>query len=109
MNWSVVVPSVLAGGSFIATIIVALLNRRKIKAEAGKTGADAAAVLTGSALELLQRVQDEAVGLRAELKEARLEIDAMREHMDTIQGLLRAAAPSVAVPPFRSPRLKGVK
>jgi len=88
---------------------MALLNRRKIRAEAGKTGADAAAVLTGSALELLQRVQDEAIGLRAELKEARVEIDAMREHMDTIQGLLRQAAPQVPIPAYRPPRLAVAK
>ncbi len=106
MNWLVTVLASLGGCGFIGSTIVALLNRRKIKAEASKTGADAAAVLTGSALELLKRVQDEAIGLRAELKEARAEIDAMREHMDTIQGLLRAAAPEVPVPPFRNPRLK---
>lgn len=102
MNWTLI-SSVLGVGSLPVTIIVAFALRRKIRAEAGKTGADAAAVLTGSALELLQRVQDEAIGLRAELKEARAEMDAMREHMDTIQGLLRAAAPDVPIPPFRFP------
>lgn len=109
MNWSAVVPAVLAVCSLVGTAAMALLNRRKIRAEAGKTGADAAAVLTGSALELLQRVQDEAIGLRAELKEARVEIDAMREHMDTIQGLLRQAAPQVPIPAYRPPRLAVAK
>lgn len=108
MNWTLL-SSILGMGSLPVSVIVAWALRRKIKAEAGKTGADAAAVLTGSAMELLQRVQDEAIGLRAELKEARIEIDAMREHMDTIQGLLRAAAPEVPIPAFRPPFLRAVR
>lgn len=99
MNWSAVVPAVLAVCSLAGTVAMALLNRRKIRAEASKTGADAAAVLTGSALEMFKEV-------REELRDARVEIDALREHLEIIQGLLRASAPQVAVPPFRNPRLK---
>jgi hypothetical protein len=103
MNWTLVF-SALGTASFPVTAIIAFALRRKIKAEASKTGADAAAVITGSALELLKEARDEARGLRAELKEARVEIDALREHMDVIQGLLRDAAPSVPIPAYR-PRI----
>lgn len=99
MNWLVTILAALGGGGGIVSTATALLNRRKIRAEASKTGADAAAVLTGSALEMFKEV-------REELKEARIEIDALREHLEIIQGLLRASAPQVAVPPFRNPRLK---
>lgn len=107
MNWLVTALASLGGCGFIGTTIVALLNRRKIKAEASKTGADAAAVLTGSAMQLLERVQSESIGLRRELIEARAELDnmlvAIRAHTEKIQEVIDQQAPGVAIPAFRYP------
>jgi hypothetical protein len=100
MNWPVVVPSTLAGLSFVVTIVVALLNRKKIKAEADKTGADAVAVLTASAVQLL-------IPIKEELQRANEKIEAMGHQLDIVEGLLRENG--LPVPPryFHKP-LKAV-
>jgi chromosome segregation ATPase len=43
----------IAGGGLVGTVVTALAQRRKIAAEANRSGADASAVLASSALELL--------------------------------------------------------
>lgn len=100
MNWLVTVLAALAGGAVPGTVGVAWLNRAKIRAEASKTGADAAAVLTGSAMQLLERVQAELVETRADLDAV---LVAVRNHTETIQALVDEQAPGVTVPPFRYP------
>lgn len=93
----------IGAGGFPLTIIGALVWRRKIKAEAAKTGADAAAVLTGSALEMVKEARDDLKEVRAELANV---LDAIHTYTETIQDLLRQEAPQVSIPPFRYSTLK---
>lgn len=108
MNWLVTIPSVLGAVSFLGTIFVALSNRRKIQAEAGKTGADAAAILTETALKAAEKsiaqVEKQATKLMAELEGAQTKMHALQEHMEVLQDLLRSAG--IAAPTFRYPPLR---
>lgn len=89
----VTVLSILGGMSFIGTGIVALSQRRKVRA-------DAASVLTDSALKIVK-------DLRNELEETRSEMNALREHLGTVEDLLRKQG--VPVPQFRwAPPRNGV-
>lgn len=84
--------------SFLGTIIGALAMWRKSKAEAAKTGADAASVLTGSALSIVE-------DLRGELRSARAEIGALRRHLSAVERLLREQGiptPDLDWPPSRN-------
>ena len=82
MNLLVTVLSLLGGCSFVGTGIVALANRKKVRGEAAKAGADAAAVLTESALSIVD-------DLRGELVSARAEIRALRRHLGVVERLIR--------------------
>lgn len=89
----VTILSILGGMSFIGTGIVALSQRRKVRA-------DAASVLTDSALKIVK-------DLRTELEETRSEMHALREHLGGLENLLRQRG--LPVPQFRySPPRNGV-
>ena len=94
MNW-IAVLSVLSGCSFIGTLGVAWMQRKKV-------GADAASVLTGSALQIVEDLRTELKGARSELKETRAELHAVRRHMGVLEVLLRergVPVPELAWPP----------
>lgn len=95
----------LGGLSFIGTTIQTLAQRRKVKAEAAKTGVDAAAVLTDSALAVLTAVRDEAEGLRTELSQTRAELSALRRHLGRVEAMLRERG--LPVPEFIWPPHNG--
>lgn len=99
MNPWVAVLSILSGCSFIGTLGVAWMQRKKVRA-------DAASVLTGSALQIVQDLRAELKGTRAELKETRDELIAVRRHMGLLEVLLRAQG--VPVPELPWPPLKSV-
>ena len=84
----------LGGLGFIGTVITAIAMRRKVRAEADKTGADAASVLTGSAMSLVEEV-------RADLLETQHELRALRRHVGVLEGLLRVNG--IPVPDFAWP------
>lgn len=98
--------------SFIGTLIAAIAQRRKVAAEAGKTGADAAAVATESAIDAavvlmrelrveLAAARQEGDALRRELAGARAELDALRGHLRHVEEMVRERG--VDVPPFHWP------
>lgn len=94
MNVVVTLLSLLGACSFIGTGIVAFANRKKVRGEAAKAGADAAAVLTESALSIVE-------DLRGELASARAEIRALRGHLGVVERLLRGQG--LSVPEFDWP------
>lgn len=96
MSWEIAIRvlSVLGGLGFVGAIITALSLRSKVRAEAEKTGADAASVLTGSAMSLVEAVQ-------ADLKETQQELRALRRHLGVVEGLLRVNG--IPVPEFAWP------
>lgn len=95
MSVLVTVLSVLGGCSFIGTITVAVMQRKKV-------GADAASVLTGSALQIVEDLRTELKGARSELRETRAELGAVRRHMGVLEQLLRergVPVPELTWPP----------
>jgi hypothetical protein len=111
VGWVDVLAS-LGGVSFIGMIVNAFVQRRKIKAESGKIGADAAAVLTESATKFADEVREAAredtAVLRRELQDTRSEIAALRRHLAVVEGMLRRyLPPDVAVPDFVWPLPNG--
>lgn len=108
MNWTLI--SSLAGVCSVpVSVIVALAMRRKIKAEAGKTEADAVAILNRAALESatksIEAVERRAEKVSTELDKAITQIQALSEHVEVLHGLLRNAG--IQAPPFRfSPALR---
>jgi hypothetical protein len=104
VNWATVFSYLGAGGLPTAGILAFLL-RRKIKAEASKTGADAAAILTNTALESAAKsiaaVERRAEKVSAELDKAIVQIQALSEHVEELHDLLRNAG--IQAPPFRFP------
>lgn len=87
--------SVLGALGLPTTVVVAITMRGKIRAEAKKTGADTASVLTGSAMEMVNDI-------RADLVETQREVRALRRHVGVLEGLLRVNGvpiPELAWPP----------
>lgn len=99
MDVVVTILSILGGCSFVGTGIVAFANRRKVRADATKAGADAAAVLTESALSIVGE-------LRGQLESTSKELKALRLHMGVLETLLRERG--VPVPTFEWPQRNGV-
>lgn len=98
MNHVVTILVVIGACSWIGTGIVAFANRKKVRGEAAKAGADAAAVLTESALSVV-------ADLRGELASAREEIRALRRHLGVVERLMReqgVSMPEFDWPPHRN-------
>jgi hypothetical protein len=105
VNTFVAVMAALGPASLIGTVVNAWLQRRKIRAEAGKTGADAAAVLTETATELLNplRAELDRTGRRLaetndRLESTEREMSALRRHLIVVEDLLRRNG--IPVPEF---------
>jgi hypothetical protein len=94
--WEVVIRvlAALGGLGFIGTVAVAFMQRGKVKAEAGKAGADAASVLTSTAISMLGAVQ-------ADLTACRKELSALRQHVGRLETALRVNG--LPVPEFVHP------
>lgn len=100
MNWNTVV-SVLAVGipaSIVVTLITTFAQRALVRSQEKKTGADAAAVLTETATELLAPLRRELKSTNEELAETRREMTALRRHLGVVEGLLNRAG--IPVPEF---------
>jgi uncharacterized membrane protein len=105
-NIFVTILSILGGCSFIGTGIVAVSQRRKVRA-------DAASVLTDSAMKVLTSVEQRAEKLGRQLEATREKLDetqdemrAMRRHMGVLEDLLRSRG--VPIPEFRWPQRNGI-
>lgn len=67
----------LGGSSVIGVIVNALISRRKIVSEAGKTGADAAQVLSEASVAMLVPMEKEVTRLNIKLAEAQTKVDTL--------------------------------
>ena len=104
-NIVVTILSILGGCSFIGTGIVAVSQRRKVRA-------DAASVLTDSAMKVLTSVEQRAEKLGKQLEETQEKLDetqgelrAVRRHMGVLEELLRSVGvpvPDLVWPPRRN-------
>lgn len=105
MNTWVTVLAALSPISLLTALVVAATTRRKIQAEATKYGADAAAVLTETATELLEPLRSELTrtGRRLtetndQLEKTQREMSALRRHLAVVEDLLRRNG--IPVPAF---------
>lgn len=108
MNTVVTVLAALGGLSFVGTAINAYAQRRAVRAQEKKTGADATAVLTETATELLVPLREELrmarrdnADLRRDLADTRAELGALRTHLVIVEDLLRQK--KIPVPEFAWP------
>lgn len=72
----------LGGVTGLGTLVVVLAQRRFINAKAKKTGVDATAVLSETAIDLLNEV-------RRELDDYRGELAALKEHVVKLEVMIR--------------------
>ena len=101
MNAWVAILAALGPASLLGTLLNTYLQRRKLRAEEGKTDADAAQVLSRTAADLVEPLRRELQATRKELSDTRDEISAMRTHLTAVEGMLRQNG--IPVPPFRWP------
>jgi predicted RNase H-like nuclease (RuvC/YqgF family) len=78
----VVLVTVLAGGSGIAGIIVAISTRKKYKAEAVKSGADATKVIEEAAGSLVDHYRRDNEAVRQECSELKKEVESLTCRLD---------------------------
>ena len=93
--------------TMLSGVVFALMQRRKLRAEVERIGADAASVITEAATGAVSLVTDQLKGLRTELVDARGEIAALRGHLRAVEDLLRRRG--VPVPDFAWPSTNGVR
>lgn len=72
----------LGGTSALIALLKLRADKRKIFAEAGKSSADAAAVIQGSAVALLQPLHDEIGRLRGEVTELRGQVRTLTAELE---------------------------
>lgn len=79
----------LGGTSALIALLKLRADKRKILAEAGKTSADAAAVIQGSAVALLQPLREEIARLSGEVTELRGKVHTLSVELETARAQLR--------------------
>jgi hypothetical protein len=88
----------LGGGGALIALLKLRADKRKILAEAGKTSADAAAVIQGSAVALLTPLHDEIGRLRGEVDELRGLVRQLSADLEDAHAQLRGYG---GTPPIR--------
>jgi ubiquinone biosynthesis protein UbiJ len=76
-------------GGVIATAINALRDRKKLNAESNKTEIDAAAVISETALALVQPLRDQVRELNEQLDRVRTKADSLERRLDECQAASR--------------------
>lgn len=102
--WATLLQLAVAGsaGGLLTNVVRSLSERRKVSAEATKTGADAQAILTDTALKAATRSIE---SLERRLEQTTTELQAVRHHMGVLEVLLRqrgVPVPDMAWPPQRN-------
>ncbi|MDR6117282.1 gas vesicle protein [Aeromicrobium sp. SORGH_AS981] len=72
-------------GGGLATLILAPRQRRKLKAETDATDADAAKVITDTAMQLLNPLREQVAATQTQLEETQTQLDATRTQLDETQ------------------------
>lgn len=73
------------GGATLVAAVQAFLDRKRVGAETEKLDADAAAVLSKTALELLEPLRKQVADLRQELGEATEQLDRVKSKADDLE------------------------
>ncbi len=90
-------------GSLSAAFYVGV-TRRKIGAEARLLGVNADDIMSGRALGMYDRAMKEAGEAKAEARACREKVDALEDHIDRLERMMRDAG--LTPPPFRWPPLQ---
>lgn len=72
-------------GGFCTEVVRGISTRRKIRAEAAKTGVDANVALSNAAMSLLEPAREQIAFLHKELTEARAEGQALRQEVQQLR------------------------
>lgn len=98
--------AVIGGGGLPVAVLTALVMRRKVRADADKTGADAAEVVATASAGWVKDVRADMDKMRElhqqEMQRVRAEVLALRRHVGALEGLLRVngiPVPDLAWPP----------
>lgn len=91
----------LGGLAGVAALINARVQGRKIKAEAAKIGVDADLSVGAGALDMYREARTEAREAKEEARDCRVMVNALLEHVDELEDLMREAG--LRPPPFSSP------
>lgn len=94
----------LGGLGGLAALFYVTSTKRKINAEARKIGVDADDVISGRALEMYDRAMTEAREAKADAHRCHEKLDALEDHVDRLERLMRDAG--LDPPPFRWPLLR---
>jgi DNA repair ATPase RecN len=116
--WEIVMQAAvsLGAGGIGAKVIQVFAQRRNVKAQASKTGADTTAILTDTALKAataaIANIEQQAEKLGAQLEKTQGELELTRDklqavlrHMRVLDGLLRergVTVPEFVYPPHRN-------
>lgn len=94
----------VGGVTGLATPVVVLMQRRKIRAEADKVGVDAASVISDTALELMTAAKASADAANSKVDDLTGEVDALRRHVARLEHLLQDAGIDPPVFTWQRPR-----
>lgn len=91
----------LGGLAGLAALLNALIQRRKIVAEADKIGVDSDLSISDHALDMYREARAEAREAKDEARDCRIMVNALLEHVDNLEDVMREAG--LRPPPFAAP------
>lgn len=95
------VVTALGGLAGVAALLNALIQRRKIVAEAKKIGVDSDLSISAGALDMYREARTEAREAKDEARDCRIMVNALLDHVDELEDLMRKQG--LHPPPFTSP------
>lgn len=78
MDWGTIVPALIGGIPGLAALVTILISKRQNEATADKTEAEAADVIQGAAIQLLEPLQRRIKELTAEVNALKAEVQETR-------------------------------
>lgn len=94
----------IGGLGGLSALFYVTSTKRRLNAEARKIGVDADDVISGRALEMYDRVRNEAAEAKAEARACRAKVDALSDHVDHLNRIMRDAG--LEPPVFHWPSLE---
>lgn len=85
----------LGGAAGVTALLRIGAEKRKLKSETDKTGADAAQIISNSAVMLLEPARKEIAELQENLDEANAKIDHLVEYVEQLVNIIRDAGLTV--------------
>lgn len=93
----------VGGLAGLAALMTAINQRRKIHAEATRIGVDSDMVISDKALDMYRLARLEAQEAKRESRNCQRMVEALRDHVDELEDLMRSAG--MRPPPFVAPTM----